>query len=102
MLAAAIVALDGAWGTGVAETAQARFQRAGELARAATITAIAIYNSLAGRIAYRLESALSASARGATGEALWALLRARELGRSDRAVNEIERLPGSADTPGSL
>ena len=86
-----------------AATPQQRFREAGELARGGDYPkAIAIYEDLA---ASGLESASlywnwaqAASARGAMGEALWALLRARELDPSDRAVRrEIERLREGAN-----
>ena len=84
-------------------TPQQRFRRAGELARGGDDPgAIAIYQDLA---ASGNESATlywnwaqAASARGGVGEALWALLRARELDPADRAVaREIERLRESAN-----
>ena len=82
---------------------RAQFRQASELARAGdTPGAIAIYHDLA---ASGYESATlywnwaqAASARGGVGEALWALLRARELDPADRAVaREIERLRESAN-----
>jgi hypothetical protein len=75
-----------------------RFRQANELARAGDYPkAIALYGELA---AAGAESASlywnwgqAAAARGATGEAFWAQLRARELAPGDRAVaREIERL----------
>ncbi|HEY2953694.1 MAG TPA: SH3 domain-containing protein [Candidatus Eisenbacteria bacterium] len=80
-----------------------RFRDAGDLARAGDYPrAIALYDSLA---ASGTESASLywnwaqvAAARGATGEALWALLRARELDPSDRAVRrDIDRLREAAN-----
>lgn len=93
----------GAWLLMAAATAHAqipaeRFRAAGEQARAGDYPrAIAIYDSLAtsGSESASLywNWAQAATARGATGEALWALLRARELDPSDRAVmRDIERL----------
>jgi hypothetical protein len=85
-----------------AASKQAQFRRAGELARAGdTSGAIAIYQDLAAS-GYESASlywnwAQVASARGGVGEALWALLRARELDPADRAVaRDIERLRESA------
>ena len=86
-----------------AATPQARFRRAGELARAGDYPrAIAIYQELAasGRESASLywNWAQAASARGSVGEALWGLLRARELDPTDRAVaREIDRLRESAN-----
>ena len=83
-------------------TPQAQFRRAGEMARGGDFPgAIAIYQRLA---AGGAESATlywnwaqAAAARGSMGEALWALLRARELDPGDRAVaRDIERLRESA------
>jgi hypothetical protein len=80
-----------------------RFREAGEAARAGDHPkAIDIYRELASS---GLESASlywnwaqSAIARGETGEALWALLRGREVDPGDRAVaREIERLRESAN-----
>jgi hypothetical protein len=75
-----------------------RFRAANELARAADYPkAIAGYAELA-RSGSESASlywnwAQSAAASGAAGEALWALLRARELDPADRAVGrEVERL----------
>ncbi len=74
-----------------------RFREANDLARAGDYPrAIALYEDL---VAGGAESASlywnwaqTAAARGAPGEALWALLRARELDPGDRAVTrEIER-----------
>ncbi|HEX5044752.1 MAG TPA: SH3 domain-containing protein [Candidatus Polarisedimenticolaceae bacterium] len=81
-----------------APPAAENFRQAGELARAGdTPKALEIYRDLAGS---GVESASlywnwaqAAEARGAQGEALWALLRAREMAPGDRAVDrEIERL----------
>jgi tetratricopeptide (TPR) repeat protein len=75
-----------------------RFREANDLVRAGDYPrAVAIYGELARAGA---ESATlywnwaqAASARGAHGEALWALLRARELDPGDRAVaRDVERL----------
>jgi hypothetical protein len=80
-----------------------RFREAGEAARAGDHPkAIGIYRELASS---GLESASlywnwaqSAIARGETGEALWALLRGREVDPGDRAVaREIERLREGAN-----
>jgi hypothetical protein len=79
------------------------FRRANELARGGDYPkAIALYGELA---AGGAESASlywnwgqAAAARGAIGEAFWALLRARELSPGDRAVaREIERLREAAN-----
>ena len=82
---------------------QARFRQAGELARSGDYPkAIALYEELAAS-GYESASlywnwAQAATARGAQGEALWALLRAREIDPSDRAVQrEIERLREGAN-----
>jgi hypothetical protein len=75
-----------------------RFREAGELARQGDYPkAIAAYQELATEGAASASLywnwAQAASARGATGEALWALLQARELEPGDAAVGrEIERL----------
>jgi hypothetical protein len=83
---------------GAEETPQARFAAANAVARSGdTPKAIASWAALA---TSGLESASlywnwaqAASARGGRGEALWALLRARELDPTDRAVGrEIERV----------
>jgi len=80
-----------------------RFREAGERARAGdTPKALEIYRDLA---TSGIESAAlywnwaqAAEARGAQGEALWALLRAREIAPGDRAVErEIERLRQAAN-----
>src|SRR5262245_11191345 len=86
-----------------APSAEERFREAGELARGGdSLRAIALYRELA---ASGLESASLywnwaqvASARGAAGEALWALLRARELAPGEASIRrEIERLRGMAN-----
>jgi tetratricopeptide (TPR) repeat protein len=82
---------------------EAVFREANELARSGDYPkAIALYEQLARG---GTESASlwwnwgqAAAARGATGEAVWALLRARELDPGDRAVRrDIERLRESAN-----
>jgi len=96
---AAAAGADDARAASPAET----FRRANELARSGDYPkAIALYGELA---AGGAESASlywnwgqAAAARGATGEAFWALLRARELSPGDRAVSrEIERLREAAN-----
>jgi hypothetical protein len=78
-----------------------RFREANELVRAGDYPrAISVYGELAraGSESATLywNWAQAASARGAHGEALWALLRARELDPSDRAVaRDVERLRAS-------
>jgi hypothetical protein len=85
------------------DTEAARFREAGEAARAGDHPkAIATYSELAsaGRESASLywNWAQSAAARGSTGEALWALLRAREIDPGDRAVaREIDRLRESVN-----
>ena len=75
-----------------------RFREANDLARAGDYPkAIALYGELAasGQESASLywNWAQAATARGAQGEALWALLRARELDPGDRAVvRDVERL----------
>ncbi len=80
-----------------------RFREANELVRAGDYPkGIALYEELS---ASGVESASlywnwaqAAGARGAQGEALWALLRARDLDPADRAVQrEVERLRESAN-----
>lgn len=80
-----------------------RFRLAGELVRSGdALRGLAIYRELA---ASGLESASlywnwaqAAAARGETGEALWALLRAREVEPGDRSLaREIERARESAN-----
>jgi tetratricopeptide (TPR) repeat protein len=81
-----------------AAPADDRFREANELARAGDYPkAIALYGELAasGEESASLywNWAQAATARGARGEALWALLRARELDPGDRAVvRDVERL----------
>jgi hypothetical protein len=86
-----------------AQTPAERFRAAGELLRAGDAPkAIAIYRELSGA---GVESASlywnwgqAASARGETGEALWAVLRAREIDPGDRALpREIQRLREAAN-----
>jgi tetratricopeptide (TPR) repeat protein len=78
--------------------AQDRFREANDLVRAGDYPrAIALYGELArsGSESATLywNWAQAATARGAHGEALWALLRARELDPGDRAVvRDVERL----------
>ena len=80
-----------------------RFRQAGDLARRGDYPkAIAIYQDLAASgsesAALYWNWAQAAAARGAVGEALWALLRARELDPSDRAVQrDIDRLREGAN-----
>jgi hypothetical protein len=95
LLAAGLLAGAAADGGGV--RAGERFREANDLARAGDYPkAIALYEGLAsgGQESASLywNWAQTAAARGAPGEALWALLRARELDPGDRAVaREIER-----------
>lgn len=93
-LAAVLALAAPAW----ADSPQDRFREANELVRSGDYPkAIAVYDELARSGA---ESATlywnwaqAATARGAHGEALWALLRARELDPSDRAVaRDVDRL----------
>lgn len=88
---------------GVAAEPQERFRAAGDLARQGDYPkAVAAYEQLLGQ---GVETASlywnwsqAASARGAAGEALWALLRARELESGDLAVSrEIERVRARLD-----
>lgn len=86
-----------------AATAEDRFRAANALARHADYrSAIAAYEELA-RSGFESAAlywnwAQAAAARGAIGEALWALLRARELDPGDRAVRrDIERLREDAN-----
>lgn len=79
------------WPALAAEPSDERFDKANDLALAGDYPkAIAIYQDLAasGHESASLywNWAQSASARGAQGEALWALLRAREIEPGDRAV----------------
>jgi hypothetical protein len=82
----------------VAAPAAERFRGANDLVRAGDYPkAIAVYGELAasGEESASLywNWAQAATARGASGEALWALLRARELDPGDRAVvRDVERL----------
>jgi hypothetical protein len=82
----------------VAAPAEERFREANELVRSGDYPkAIALYGELAasGHESASLywNWAQAATARGAQGEALWALLRARELDPGDRAVvRDVERL----------
>jgi len=86
-----------------AATPKEGFRAANDLARRADfLKASAAYEELArsGRESASLywNWAQVAAARGATGEALWALLRARELDPGDRAVGrDIERLREGAN-----
>ena len=88
---------------GRADTPADRFRAAGEQLRAGdALKAVAIYRDLA---ASGVESASlywnwaqAASARGELGEALWAMLRAREIDPGDRALpREIQRLRESVN-----
>jgi hypothetical protein len=82
----------------LAAPAAERFREANELARSGDYPkATALYGELAasGQESASLywNWAQAATARGASGEALWALLRARELDPGDRAVaRDVERL----------
>jgi hypothetical protein len=82
----------------LAAPADGRFREANDLARAGDYPkAIAVYGELAasGQETASLywNWAQAATARGAQGEARWALLRARELDPGDRAVvRDVERL----------
>jgi hypothetical protein len=82
----------------VAARADDRFREANDLVRAGDYPkATAVYGELAasGQESASLywNWAQAATARGASGEALWALLRARELDPGDRAVvRDVERL----------
>jgi hypothetical protein len=84
-------------------TAEERFREAGELARGGdSLRSIGLYRELAasGNESASLywNWAQVASARGAAGEALWALLRARELSPGETSIRrEIERLRGMAN-----
>ena len=82
----------------LAAPAAERFREANDLVRAGDYPkAVALYGELAasGQESASLywNWAQAATARGASGEALWALLRARELDPGDRAVvRDVERL----------
>ena len=82
----------------LAASADVRFREANDLARAGDYpAAIAAYAEIAASgtetASLYWNWAQAASARGAQGEALWALLRARELDPADRAVlRDVERL----------
>jgi tetratricopeptide (TPR) repeat protein len=84
----------------LADPAADRFREANELVRAGDYPrAIGLYGELAraggDSAALYWNWAQAASARGAHGEALWALLRARELDPADRTVaRDVERLRG--------
>jgi hypothetical protein len=98
--AAAVLALAAALGAApaLAATPDEQFQAANDLVRAGDYPkAIEAYASLAAAgeetASLYWNWAQAATARGASGEALWALLRARELDPSDRAVaRDVERL----------
>ena len=99
----ALLALPGLGSPVRAETPAERFRAAAEQLRGGDAPrAIATYRDLA---ASGIESgslywnwAQAASARGETGEALWALLRAREIDPGDRALpREIQRLREAAN-----
>jgi len=81
-----------------AATPDERFREANELVRSGDYPkAIALYGELAASgpesASLYWNWAQAATARGAQGEALWALLRARELDPGDRAVvRDVERL----------
>ena len=85
-------------GPALADPADDRFREANDLVRAGDYPkAIALYQEIAasGQESASLywNWAQAAAARGAQGEALWALLRARELDPGDRAVvRDVERL----------
>jgi hypothetical protein len=98
-----IVLTLGLAGPVLAAAPENRFREAGERARAGDYPqALALYQELRGS---GIESpalywnwAQAAAARGGQGEALWALLRARELDPGDRGVaREIERLREGAN-----
>jgi tetratricopeptide (TPR) repeat protein len=85
-------------GTALADPAEDRFREANDLVRAGDYPkAVALYQQIAssGQESASLywNWAQAAAARGAQGEALWALLRARELDPGDRAVaRDVQRL----------
>jgi len=97
LLAAALLAA----AAHAAGPAEERFREANDLVRAGDYPrAISLYGEVArsGSESATLywNWAQAATARGAHGEALWALLRARELDPSDRAVvRDVERLRGA-------
>jgi hypothetical protein len=102
LAAAALLACAAARADTAAAPAE-RFREAGTLVRGGdALKGLAIYRELA---AAGLESgslywnwAQAAAARGETGEALWALLRAREVEPSDRSLHrELERLREAAN-----
>jgi len=82
----------------LAEPADERFREANELVRSGDYPkAVSLYGELAGSghesASLYWNWAQAATARGAQGEALWALLRARELDPGDRAVvRDVDRL----------
>ena len=101
--AAALLALLAPVAAARGETPAERFRAAGDQLRSGDAPkAIATYRELA---ASGIESASlywnwaqAASARGETGEALWAVLRAREIDPADRSLSrEIQRLRESAN-----
>ena len=85
-------------GPALADPAEDRFRQANDLVRAGDYPrAVALYQQIAssGQESASLywNWAQAAAARGAQGEALWALLRARELDPGDRAVaRDVQRL----------
>ena len=85
-------------GPALADPADDRFRQANDLVRAGDYPrAVALYQQIAssGQESASLywNWAQAAAARGAQGEALWALLRARELDPGDRAVGrDVQRL----------
>lgn len=101
--ALALVAGAGPARAAVDAPAAATFREANESLRSGDLPkAVALYDQLAaaGHETASLDwnRAQAALARGATGEAMWALLRARELDPSDRAVTrEIDRLREGAN-----
>lgn len=102
VLAACALASPGAGGAS-GNTAAERFREANELVRSGDYPkGIALYEELAASSAESASLywnwAQAAQARGATGETLWALLRAREVEPGDRAVGrEIERVREAAN-----
>ena len=85
-------------GPALADPAEDRFRQANDLVRAGDYPkAVTLYQQVAssGQESASLywNWAQAAAARGAQGEALWALLRARELDPGDRAVaRDVQRL----------